>query len=704
MEQNRKEVHFSSSKTGKPIPMVLQFLLTGCTYALEGPSIKDDTTMEFRPDGELKIGTPDSTEEGLWSGSGPNKVVAMGRQFDIVFDRVQCCVPKRLEETDESQAMYGNKEPMIGKLLRDSNEARRRQNCPRDNAIRIDLLIDASASLSKLGAGVALGINSFLESTRVRVSDKTATSTRVRLRIFGTQMESSWWCTPLESAPRVDAREHLVLSSSSEKAEKTKKPHKTALYDVLGQALSDLDVMSPRIVIVVTDGKDTASKKWSKEKFAKLAFARRRMGWTFMMLSAYDAHERHPGPSLGFCPMACYSFRADPAGVRGALLLAAAATARCAEGFPADFTDTERLSAATGCGCLYDFASAGDAAFKGHNTGGGQEQQQHHHHRTNDNNHYRAGVFGGGTPPAACCSGRQQRPKSPQSPVFTASQTRSHKSGNGGSSRYSQANSGGSFTFGGGGAKDQDSSPEDQHLQKSPRQQLEAFQQQLRGEFIVSLVVDGSGSMKKLLPATVNAINNFVDALRHKFAHRPGRLQLHVFGDIVRSRWGNGRLLGDVPRVRDSDLLASKKTALLDALAITLSTQPVEVPQFLCVITDGRDNASHQFTADDVFKLVAERRRAKWTFFYLDAASPFSRHPGPDLGFNPDTSTTFSPTPAGVSAAFRLAANAVIRVADGDTPHFTLAERTDACCDAHTNYQHYDDHSIARTTSPRATI
>ena len=544
--------------------------------------------MEFLPEGVLKVNDDDE----VWSAK-ERTILAMGREFDVSFDRVQCCHPKRLVETDASHG--SNREPVIGKLIRDRNEPRRRNHCPRENAIRMDFLIDASASMRPLLGGVAMGLNGFLESVRSRVSEKTATMTRVRLRVFGTSIDSKWWCTPLDSAPRVDVATLEIQDD------------KTALVDSVGQALSDLDVMNPRIMILLTDGRDTASKKISRDRVSKLVQARRRMGWTFIVLAAYNPHDRHPGPLLGVSTATCATFRFSPAGVRAALLLAAVSAARAAEGNHADFTDVERLSAVTGTGCLFDYATTKAASRGGEAT------------------------FGGG------CSSSQMS-SSPMS--LRSNLTRS-------TPRFSP----------------------DHEPSSTPLKNV-----------VVSLIVDGSGSMRGLGPATVNGLNNFVETLRWKFDKIQNvKVQFHAFGDIVRSKWGNGKLLGDVPRVSAFDLAASRRTALVDALGITLSTQPVDVAQIVAIITDGRDNASHQFTGDDVVRIVDARRRNGWTFLFLAAATPFSKHPGPNLGFPPETTTSFSPTADGVRSAFRLCSAAVTRIADGLLPNFTLAERSDAC-------------------------
>lgn len=147
-----------------------------------------------------------------------------------------------------------------------------------------------------------------------------------------------------------------------------------------------------------------------------------------------------------------------------------------------------------------------------------------------------------------------------------------------------------------------------------------------RGVEIV-LVVDESGSMQSRKPATVSAINEYLDSQRKN--PLPAWLTMAFFNaqkgvQILHS----GVDLKQVPNLVDADYKPDMNTPLYDAIGKVVrdvekrreSVKNDERPGVLfVVVTDGEENSSREFKKDDVTSLIAEKEKDGWTFVYIGA-------------------------------------------------------------------------------------
>lgn len=201
----------------------------------------------------------------------------------------------------------------------------------------------------------------------------------------------------------------------------------------------------------------------------------------------------------------------------------------------------------------------------------------------------------------------------------------------------------------------------------------------------IELVIDGSTITNALRHVAVNCLNNLIEALRDRLPSSIP-IQLHTFGKLVKARWRKGTLLGNSPRVFVDDLpsfTANDKSALLDALAITLSppssTEEDAVAavsaRIVLILTGGRDTASRLYTADEVRSLIEARRENGWIFIWVTSESPRSNLTGPGLGIDQSTCTRYRDGCASaLRAAFSRATSSIVRAASGNSPAFPLNE------------------------------
>ena len=141
----------------------------------------------------------------------------------------------------------------------------------------------------------------------------------------------------------------------------------------------------------------------------------------------------------------------------------------------------------------------------------------------------------------------------------------------------------------------------------------------------ITIVLDRSGSMLDLWSDVLNGINSFVEDQ----SHLDGKvvLSLVTFDTEYDVIW-NALNIQDVPKLTNKDIFPRGSTALLDAVgkritdtgirlaALSEDNRPNNV--LFIVFTDGHENASREYTADQIRELIEQQTNTyKWTFSYL---------------------------------------------------------------------------------------
>ena len=104
-------------------------------------------------------------------------------------------------------------------------------------------------------------------------------------------------------------------------------------------------------------------------------------------------------------------------------------------------------------------------------------------------------------------------------------------------------------------------------------------------------------------------------------------------------------------------------TPLLDALGRMIKNaekSEAEKPEdvLVWVFTDGHENASHEFTYDQIKALVAEKEKAGWTFMFMGAVID-SYAAGRSLGFSDENVSNFYKSSEGIDAAYLQSARSL---------------------------------------------
>ena len=140
----------------------------------------------------------------------------------------------------------------------------------------------------------------------------------------------------------------------------------------------------------------------------------------------------------------------------------------------------------------------------------------------------------------------------------------------------------------------------------------------------------------------------------------------------------SGKPIAEVPKL---SLDPRGSTALLDAVGKTITSvaerKHGEV-MIVLIITDGQENASREWKADGVKKLVEDASKAGWEFVYLGANVDAFTEAG-RMGINLANAAGYDADTASVDAAFNaLNLNTTnLRSGAASTMSFTDQQRTD---------------------------
>lgn len=195
----------------------------------------------------------------------------------------------------------------------------------------------------------------------------------------------------------------------------------------------------------------------------------------------------------------------------------------------------------------------------------------------------------------------------------------------------------------------------------------------------LALIVDRSGSMSPI----AGDMNGAIRELLKEQAKEPGDLLIDIttFDQEIELPYLNAK----AEDITEDVIMPRGMTALLDAIGITitgLGTKLRVLPEkdrpgkvIVVVVTDGYENASQEYTREQVKKMVEEQTdKWGWTFMYL-AANVDAFATGGGMGFRTGQTMSYAATGQTVSAGYGgLHAN-ISRSRAGDESGFTADER-----------------------------
>lgn len=149
----------------------------------------------------------------------------------------------------------------------------------------------------------------------------------------------------------------------------------------------------------------------------------------------------------------------------------------------------------------------------------------------------------------------------------------------------------------------------------------------------VLIAIDASGSMYGVRDDVIGGFNSYIDELKNDRDHAY-RVTLVLFNDQARTVF-TAEKPEHVRRLGDKSYAPRGSTALLDAIGTLVSgyeRDEAHKPPLVVIHTDGKENASREWSSSSVKSLVERRKAEQWGFMFLGAGID-NWQQGDGLGF-----------------------------------------------------------------------
>ena len=180
-------------------------------------------------------------------------------------------------------------------------------------------------------------------------------------------------------------------------------------------------------------------------------------------------------------------------------------------------------------------------------------------------------------------------------------------------------------------------------------------------------ILDSSGSMANIMADSIGGFNTFLR--EQKALPDEATITVALFDDP-----NHYNLLYDNIDIKKAEELSNKvwyprgMTALYDAIGKTINTDKAKLARLgkeapskvlVCVVTDGEENSSREYTLDGVKRLIKECEKEDWNFLYL-AANQDAFKVGGGFGISVGNTYNYVASSAGVAGMSMTLNNASV--------------------------------------------
>lgn len=157
-------------------------------------------------------------------------------------------------------------------------------------------------------------------------------------------------------------------------------------------------------------------------------------------------------------------------------------------------------------------------------------------------------------------------------------------------------------------------------------------------------ILDKSASMRKHTLDVIRGLNSFIEQQKGELGE--ANFTLVQFNERVKIA-AITKTLKDTPEISSADFCAEGQTALYDAIGLTVESTSSRLSRLLdqdftpsgviiCIMTDGEENASSQFTLREISKIIRHKTEVFGWKFYFFAATEAAALEGQKLGIPKD--------------------------------------------------------------------
>ena len=191
----------------------------------------------------------------------------------------------------------------------------------------------------------------------------------------------------------------------------------------------------------------------------------------------------------------------------------------------------------------------------------------------------------------------------------------------------------------------------------------------MKDETDITVVLDRSGSMASVRDDTIGGFNSFLE--EQKAVPGSACVSLVQFDDQYEVVY-ECRDVQDAPDLSPRTFVPRGSTALLDAIGRTLNATGARLAALpeaarpgkvlLVVMTDGLENASHEFGAGQVFDMITHQRdKYQWEIVFI-GANQDAVLTGASYGLPASNALDYAATPAGTRHALSILSKATTKM------------------------------------------
>jgi hypothetical protein len=170
---------------------------------------------------------------------------------------------------------------------------------------------------------------------------------------------------------------------------------------------------------------------------------------------------------------------------------------------------------------------------------------------------------------------------------------------------------------------------------------------------VVHMLLDASGSMESCRDSTIKGYNEYVNSLKKdggKYKLSLTTFDSDIEGKLRLKKIHENVYVDDVPKLSRKTFVPNGGTPLHDAFCTVLKdakARPDEKHLFV-VLTDGGENMSRKYTANDMKELKSQYEdEGNWTFVYL-GANQDAFATSQQFGYSLQNTSNFNVTPKGI--------------------------------------------------------
>lgn len=185
----------------------------------------------------------------------------------------------------------------------------------------------------------------------------------------------------------------------------------------------------------------------------------------------------------------------------------------------------------------------------------------------------------------------------------------------------------------------------------------------------IIIITDRSGSMATIANDVIGGYNRFIE--EQKKVPGEARVTYTQFDTEYEVVYA-GKPLAEVPLLDHTTFVPRSMTALLDAVGKTLNQQAERIARedwadlvIVCIITDGEENSSHEFTRERVKEMTAHAEKTGWKFIYI-GANQDSFQAARSIGITLGQTANYVANSAGTAKAYRGITASVTNLRNGN--------------------------------------